>query len=87
MDSVHAASEIAVDLYAIVAFWTDAPVWNFNPMEGIYAAITRQQPWDAQPEEGLSQSRESRRPGLQAYTYGAAYAEGYEHEIGSIERR
>ena len=23
---------------------------------------------------------------LQAYTYGAAYAEGYEHEIGSIER-
>ena len=76
-----------LDSHAIVAFGTDAPVWNFNPMEGIYAAITRQQPWDAQPEGGfVPEQRITLAQALQAYTYGAAYAEGYEHEIGSIER-
>ena len=75
-----------LDANTILAFGTDAPVWNFNPMEGIYAAITRQQPWDGQPEGGFVPAQKiTLAQALQAYTYGAAYAESYEHEIGTLE--
>lgn len=75
-----------VDSGAIVAFGTDAPVWNLNPMEGIYAAITRQQPWDAQPEGGFVPSQKiTLAQALQAYTYGSARVENFEDRIGTLE--
>lgn len=74
-----------MDSGAILAFGTDAPVWNLNPMEGIYAAITRQQPWDGYPEGGFApEQRVSLAEALQAYTYGSARAENFENRIGSL---
>ena len=71
---------------AIVAFGTDAPVWNLNPMEGIYAAVTRRQPWDGLPEGGfVPEQRITLAQALQAYTYGSARAEGFEGRIGTLE--
>lgn len=75
------------DAGAVIAFGTDAPVWNLNPMEGIYAAITRQQPWDAYPEGGfVPEQRISLGAALQAYTFGAAYSESFEDRIGTLHQ-
>lgn len=74
-----------IDAGAIVAAGTDAPVWNLNPMEGIYAAITRQQPWDGKPEGGFVPSqRITLAQALQAYTYGSAVVENFEDRIGTL---
>ncbi len=71
---------------AIVAFGTDAPVWNLNPMEGIYAAVTRRQPWDGLPEDGfVPEQCITLAQAIQAYTYGSACAEGFEDRIGTLE--
>ncbi len=74
-----------LDSKAVVAFGTDAPVWNLNPMEGVYAAMTRKQPWDGAPEDGFVPSqRISLAQALQAYTYGSAFVENFEHRIGAL---
>lgn len=74
-----------MDSGAVVAFGTDAPVWNLNPMEGLYAAMTRQQPWDGYPEGGfVPKQRISLAQALQAYTYGSARAENFEDRVGSL---
>lgn len=74
-----------LDAGTIVAMGTDAPVWNLNPMEGIYAAITRQQPWDNMPEKGFVPSqRVTLAQALQAYTYGSAVVENFDHRIGTL---
>lgn len=74
-----------LDAGAVPAFGTDAPVWNLNPMEGVYAAITRQQPWDGCPEGGfVPEQRISLAQALQAYTYGSAYVESFEDRIGTL---
>ncbi|MGI6217697.1 MAG: amidohydrolase, partial [Coriobacteriales bacterium] len=76
-----------MDTGAVMAFGTDAPVWNINPMDGLYAAITRQQPWDGYPEGGfVPEQRISIGAALQAYTYGAAYAEGFEKRLGTLHQ-
>lgn len=74
-----------IDAGAIMAFGTDAPVWNLNPMESIYAALTRKQPWDGSPEDGfVPEQRISLAQALQAYTFGAAYVENFEDRIGTL---
>lgn len=74
-----------IDAHAIPAFGTDAPVWNLNPMEGIYAALTRKQPWDGYPEDGfVPEQRISLGEALQGYTYGAARLENFEDRIGTL---
>lgn len=74
-----------MDSSAVVAFGTDAPVWNLNPMEGIYAALTRQQPWDAYPDGGfVPEQRITLGQALQAYTYGSACVENFEKRIGTL---
>ncbi|MGI6032442.1 MAG: amidohydrolase [Coriobacteriales bacterium] len=73
------------DAHAILAFGTDAPVWNLNPMEGIYAALERKQPWDGYPEGGfVPEQRIGLGLALQAYTYGAARVENFENRIGTL---
>ena len=74
-----------IDAGAIVSFGTDAPVWHFNPMEGVYAAIERKQPWDGYPESGfVPEQRITLAQALQAYTYGSAYVENFEDRIGTL---
>lgn len=74
-----------LDAGTMMAFGTDYPVWGLNPMEGLYAAIERKQPWDGYPDGGFVPSqRISLGEALQAYTFGAAYAENFEHEAGTL---
>ncbi len=74
-----------MDSSAVVAFGTDAPVWNLNPMEGIYAALTRKQPWDAYPDGGFVPDQcITLGQALQAYTYGSARVENFEKRVGTL---
>ncbi len=76
-----------IETGATAAFGTDAPVWNLNPMEGLYAAITRQQPWDGYPEGGfVPEQCISIGEALKAYTYGSAYVENFENRIGTLHQ-
>ena len=74
-----------LDSGAILAFGSDFPVEEVNPMLGIYAAVTRQdsQGWPAggwYPEQ-----RVSREEAIRAFTLDAAFAAFMEDEIGSLE--
>ncbi|HHP7239839.1 amidohydrolase [Longibacter sp.] len=70
---------------AHLAFGSDFPVEDVDPIEGFHAAVTRQ---DAEnlPEGGwLPQETVSRESALHAFTLGAAYAAFQEQETGSLE--
>lgn len=68
-----------------LAFGSDFPVEEVNPMHGIYAAVTRQdmRGW---PEGGwYPEQRLSREEAIRAFTLDAAFAAFMEDEIGSLE--
>jgi len=74
-----------LDSGATLAFGSDFPVEEVNPMLGIYAAVTRQdtQGW---PEGGWYQEqRVSREEAIRAFTLDAAFAGFMEDEVGSLE--
>ncbi|HEX9495466.1 MAG TPA: amidohydrolase [Candidatus Limnocylindria bacterium] len=65
-----------------LAFGSDAPVEPIDPLLGLYAAVARKRPGDADrwhPEESLELSE-----ALAGYTAGAAYAMGVERERGTL---
>jgi len=69
---------------ARLAFGSDFPVEDVSPIEGFYAAVTRQDA-DGQPPGGwTAEERVSRQAALHGFTLGAAYAGFQEHEIGSL---
>ena len=66
-----------------LAFGSDLPLYNFDPLKGIYAAVTRKRgakdsSWN--PKEKISVMQ-----AVQAYTKGAAYASYEENLKGSLE--
>ncbi|MEO0369094.1 MAG: amidohydrolase, partial [Pseudomonadota bacterium] len=68
-----------------LALGSDFPVERPHPLEGFYAAITRQdkQAW---PEDGwYADEVLTREQALHGFTLGAAYAAFQENELGSIE--
>jgi predicted amidohydrolase YtcJ len=68
-----------------LAFGSDFPVEDVNPMLGIYAAITRQD-LDGHPPGGwLPEQRVSRVQALAGFTRGAAYAAFMEDEVGMLK--
>jgi predicted amidohydrolase YtcJ len=74
-----------LDNGASLAFGSDFPVEQVNPMLGIYAAVTRQdlKGW---PEGGwFPQQRLSREEAIHAFTLGAAFAGFAETTTGSLE--
>jgi len=74
-----------LDSGAQLAFGSDFPVEDVNPMLGIYAAVTRRdlKGW---PEGGWQgQQKVSREEAIQAFTLGAAYAAFMEDRVGSLE--
>lgn len=74
-----------LDRGAQLAFGSDFPVEQVNPLLGFYAAITRQ---DAEgwPEGGWHpEERVTRREALRGFTLDAAYAAFQEDELGSLE--
>lgn len=69
-----------------LCFGSDAPVESASPLEGLHAAVTRQDP-DGWPENGwLPEQCLTMMEALQAYTLNAAYAAFEENRKGSIEK-
>lgn len=74
-----------LDTHAVVAFGTDWPVVQLNPLFGIRNAVLRQS-LDGQPAGGyVPAQRISVAEALRAYTRDAAYASRAETQEGSIE--
>lgn len=74
-----------LDSGALLAFGSDFPVEEVNPMLGIHAAVTRQdqQGW---PDGGWqARERISRKEAIRAFTRDAAYAGFMEDRVGSLE--
>jgi predicted amidohydrolase YtcJ len=68
-----------------LAFGSDFPVEQVNPMLGLYAAVTRQD-LNGQPPGGwLPDQRVSRIQALAGFTRGAAYAAFMENEVGTLK--
>ena len=67
-----------------IPFGSDAPVEDWNPLPGLYAAITRQDA-DGQPTGGwYPEQRLSWHEAVAAFTHAAAYAVGREADLGRL---
>lgn len=73
-----------VDCGVNLAFGTDAPVSSLNPFENMYFALTRKDidgnDTGVNPEEKITLQQ-----AIMAYTYGSAYANNREDELGTLE--
>ena len=79
------AWQALADSGARLAFGSDFPVEQVDPLLGFYAAITRQDA-EEQPEGGWQPAqRVSREAALRGFTLDAAYAAFQEDEVGSLE--
>lgn len=75
-----------LDAGATLAFGTDSPVTDTDPLKTVYAAVTRKDATTKQPAEGwLPQERISVIEALTAYTTGSALACGRAHELGALK--
>lgn len=73
-----------LDQGVVLAFGSDAPVEDINPILGIYAAVTRAN-LDGTPEGGFMPEQKLKLiEALEGYHHGAAYAEFNEHQKGKI---
>ena len=69
---------------AALAFGSDCPVETLDVLRGLYAAVTRRRE-DGEPPGGwYPEQCLTLEEALHAYTLGAAYAAGREHELGSL---
>ncbi|HEY9133524.1 MAG TPA: amidohydrolase [Dyella sp.] len=68
-----------------LAFGSDFPVEQVNPMLGIYAAVTRQNLAGQPPGGWFPDQRVSRIQALAGFTRGAAYAAFMEGEVGTLK--
>ena len=74
-----------LDARAMLAFGTDYQVEPINPMEGLYAAVSRK---DRQGEEGAGWFPEQKltmEEAIKYYTWGSAYAQFMEDRKGMIK--
>lgn len=70
---------------AVLAFGSDAPVEPFEPLKGIYAAVTRRRPDGSPGPQGwYPEERLDMDTTLRAFTQGPAYAAGMERELGTL---
>lgn len=70
---------------AHIAFGTDWPVEDLNPMLGLYAAVTREFPQGGPAGGWFPEQKIDMQQAVTAYTLGAAYAEHEEKNKGTIE--
>lgn len=74
-----------LDAGAVLAFGSDAPVTDPDPLKAVYAAVTRKDAVTRLPEDGwLSDQRITPAEALRAYTQGSAAACGRQHELGTL---
>jgi predicted amidohydrolase YtcJ len=69
----------------VVANGSDFPVEEPNPMLGLYASVTRQDPAGDPPGGWMPEQRMTREQALRSFTWGAAYAAHAENVLGSLE--
>ena len=74
-----------LDAGARIASGSDFPVEEPNPMLGLYAAITRQDPAGQPPQGWAADQRLTRAEALRSFTLDAAYAAHAETLTGSLE--
>ncbi|MDU1910959.1 amidohydrolase [Fusobacterium sp.] len=73
------------DLGCVIAAGSDSPVEEYNPLHGIYAAVTRKT-YNYLPEGGYNPEQKiSVEQGIRAFTTGPAYATFEENKKGSLE--
>ena len=68
-----------------IAFGTDCPVEPMNPMEGLYAAVSRKDRAGGQGEGWIPEEKLTMEQAIELYTLGSAYATFEEDIKGSIE--
>jgi predicted amidohydrolase YtcJ len=73
-----------LDHHVRLAFGTDWPVAPLDPMQGVYAAVTRATLDDKNPSGWFPEQKLTVAETVEAYTMGSAYAEFQENEKGSI---
>ncbi len=74
-----------VDAGAVMAFGTDYQVEPLNPMEGLYAAVTRKDRLGEEGEGWLPQQKVSMGKAIEYYTLGGAYAQFMEDRKGILK--
>ena len=71
---------------AVLAFGTDSPVCDVDPLPGLYTAVTRKTIPGGLPESGwVPDERITMAQALRAYTLGSAMACGRASELGTLE--
>jgi predicted amidohydrolase YtcJ len=73
------------DAGAKLAFGTDYQVEPLNPMEGLYAAVTRKDRLGEDGEGWFPEQRISMEDAIKYYTFGSAYAQFMENRKGMIK--
>ena len=79
------AWQCLLDAGAMIAFGTDYPVEPINPLEGLYAAVTRKDRAGEPGDGWFSDQRLSLEKAIELYTLGSAYAEFMEDRKGMIK--
>ncbi|HEX3053875.1 MAG TPA: amidohydrolase [Aggregatilineaceae bacterium] len=70
---------------AVLAFGSDSPVEPFEPLKGIFAAVTRRRPDGSPGPEGwFPEGRLDMATALRGFTQGPAYAAGLENDLGTL---
>jgi predicted amidohydrolase YtcJ len=71
---------------SILAFGTDFQVEPLNPMEGLYAAVTRKDRLGEQGEGWFPDQKLTMAEAIKYYTYGGAFAQFMENRKGMIKK-
>jgi predicted amidohydrolase YtcJ len=70
---------------AMLAFGTDYPVEPLNPMEGLYAAVTRKDRHGEEGEGWFPEQKLTMEEAIKYYTWGSAYAQFMDNRKGMIK--
>ena len=85
MQNAYAYEDIREACEGLIAFGTDFPVENINPIYTFYAAVARKDLHDF-PKKGFQpENKIKRKDALKAMTIQAAYSNFEEEEKGSLE--
>jgi hypothetical protein len=74
-----------VESGAMLAFGTDYQVEPLNPMEGLYAAVSRKDRLGEEGEGWFPAQKLTMEEAIKFYTYGSAYAQFMENRKGMIK--
>ena len=74
------------DAGALLAFGTDYQVEPLNPMEGLYAAVTRKERLGEEGEDWYPEQKITMEEAIKYYTLGSAYAQFMETRKGMIKQ-